>query len=37
MNPIVSVAAILILAGIIYTVLYACLWLVGRADEDEQP
>lgn len=33
-NPLALVAAIVIVAGIIYAVLYGCLWLASRSDQE---
>lgn len=35
MNPLALVAAIVILAGIIYGVLHGCLWLAGYIDSQD--
>ena len=35
MNPLALVAAIIILAAIIYAVLYGCLWLADRFDRQD--
>ena len=36
MNPLAFVAAIIILAAIIYAVLYAGLWLASRSDDQDR-
>jgi len=36
MNPFALVAAIIVLAGIIYAVIYGCLWLASRSDDQDQ-
>ena len=35
MNPLALVAAIIVLAGSIYAVLYGCLWLADRFDRED--